>query len=120
MAQSRSERLVAGIRANAWWVGPPLVIALVLGFVVGWPLMWVGYVVLNSAGVWLYADHHGSRRPRRQLWMKGLAIVLVPTGMLGLFGSGGGMSATEAAGAASDDEGIRKAAARTPNPPMLP
>lgn len=103
------------IAGNAWWAAPPLVVGTVLTVTAGlWVLL--AYVVANISGVWFYADHHGARHARRQRWMKLLALVLLPSGVFGVLGTGGGATPSETSSGASSDPNVRTASARVGPP----
>lgn len=101
-------KLGTSFRTNAWWTIPPMALALLLGVTFGLWGLWLSYAGLNLVGVWLYSDHHGSRMPRRQLWMKRLAIPLLPVGVVGVLATGGGPSPSDSVTGASSDEAVRK------------
>lgn len=84
MAAVDLSRFNEAVRKNAWWTLPSLAVALGLGYTFGLLALWLGYAAFNIVGVWFYIDHHGSHRSRRQLWMKRLAIPLLPVGFLNL------------------------------------
>jgi len=105
-------KLSTGVQRHAWWVGPQLAVAVVLGVVVGYWVSWLVYVTINSTGVWLYTDRYGSQRRRRQLWMKALAIPLLPVGLMGVHSPGGDTSPSEGVGGGSVDPNVRKEVAR--------
>ncbi len=76
------------------------------------------YAVANVTGVLLSIDHDGERPMRRQRWMKVLALVMLPSGFVGLVATGGGPSISDSASGASSDEAIRNDSARGgPLPP---
>lgn len=78
------------VRRNLWWTVSLLAITALLGIVVGPLSLWLAYAVFNLIGVWFYCDHHGPRRQGRQRWIKVLAILQLPVGLIGLLASGGG------------------------------
>ncbi|MEZ5244768.1 MAG: hypothetical protein R2707_06715 [Acidimicrobiales bacterium] len=100
MATTAVETLSVGVRRNAWWIAPQVVVGVVLGLAVGYWAAWLLYVAANSTGVWLYTSTSGSSRPRRQFWMKAMAIPLLPTGLLGVLASRRRMTPDERAKAA--------------------
>ena len=99
-------------RPHVWWVIPTLGVAAGLGALFGYPLAWLGYGAFNIAGVWLYC---GSGRPlRKQFWMKSLAIVMAPVGVIGaMSSSGSGLTPTQAATVGSEDESTRSESIRS-------
>lgn len=106
------QRLLRFARSEVWWVAPQLIMVVVLSVTVGLWGLWMAYAAFNSGLVWLYADHHGGRNPRRQQVLKVLAIVLLPVGFLSVIATGGGPTVSDKAGAASDDESVREATAK--------
>lgn len=105
------QTLKASATANAWWAVPQLVVALALGATFGLWGLWIGYAVFNSLGVWLYCDGLPNHQRRRRRWVQGLAIPLLPVGLVCLFASSGGLTPSEASSSGSDDGSIRKATA---------
>ena len=88
---------------HAWWAVTPFLVAIILGWLRGYPLAWLAYTAFNVLGVWLYLGP--KRSPRLQTAMKVLAIFMVPVGVFGVLASGGsGKTQGEAGSPGSTDE----------------
>lgn len=73
----------AALAAAVYGSVPLLVIAVV-------------YAVVNCGGVWVYCDHLGDRAPGVQMWLRRLAVVLVPVGFVTVFLAPAGRRRSEA------------------------
>ena len=112
MLQSLFFRLRSATRGQGWWLGPQVIMVVVLSALIGMWGVWSIYAAFNSVLVWLYADQHGSRKQRRQLAFKLLAIPLLSVGFLSAIVTGSGPTIGEKSSAGSPDERVRKAVAR--------
>ncbi len=80
----------AALAAAVYGSVPLLVIAVV-------------YAIVNCGGVWVYCDHLGDRAPGVQMWLRRLAVVLVPVGFVTVFLAPAGRRRSEALDAADGD-----------------
>ncbi len=89
-----------------------MILAFVLGFTVGLLPVWLVYWLVNVVGVWLYCDANGPHKLRAQKWMKGLSLLLLPTGIAGLMAGGGTLSPGQQVSVGSPDDLTRSESAR--------
>ena len=93
------ERIGAGVRRQGWFLAAPAVAAVLAAAVYrSVPLLVIAavYAVINCGGVWVYCDHLGDRSPRTQIWLRRLAIALVPVGFVTVFMTPAGRRRSEA------------------------
>lgn len=110
------ERVGRVIRRAPWTVAAVATAVFVAAVFWRSPLavvLLVGYAVVNSLGVTWYCDRLGDRRRPLQLALRGLAVALVPVGLVTTLLTPRGPSPSEASSVGSRDEGVRKAAAST-------
>ena len=108
------DRLGNVVRGNGWIVASVVVAVALAAVVLRSPIAMVVfgvYATLNSLGVQYYCERLRRRRPRLQLAVRVLAVVLVPVGPVTAVLHPPRVTPSEAASIGSDDEGVRRASA---------
>lgn len=100
------ERIGVGVRRQ-WWIlaAPTIAAALAAAVYRSVPLLVIAavYAVINCGGVWVYCDHLGDRSPRIQMWLRRLAVAIVPVGFVTVVLAPTGRKRSEALAASGDD-----------------